>query len=81
MKQNIFPPLPEDVLIEMIHPRHRKMMYDALDTLSLRAKNTFSVAFLDYLQTGIIAPPENVFIGGMYLYLAEKISPLHIVKL
>lgn len=72
-----YPPSIQTDLFSYLTEDQQSFMRPILRVIKKPAQTVLCAALLDYLEKGDTTPPTDVTIGGIFLYITSKLSPLN----
>lgn len=76
MSKFVFSPSVQSDLFSYLKPKQQEQLKPMLRVLKKPAQESLCVALLDYLEQGLINPPKDIAIGGIFYYCTKFIVPL-----
>lgn len=67
-----FPPSPQSDLFNYLKPEQQEAVKPILRNLKKPAQEELCCSLLDYMETGIVLPPENLLLAATFMYLTHQ---------
>ena len=67
-----FPPSPQSDLWNYLKPEQQEAIKSILRDLKKPAQEKLCCSLLDYMETGIVLPPEDLLLAATFMYLTHQ---------
>ena len=67
-----FPPSPQSDLWNYLKPEQQEAIKPILRDLKKPAQEELCCSLLDYMETGIVLPPEDLLLAATFMYLTHQ---------
>lgn len=71
-KRPSFPPSPQSDLWNYLKPEQQEAIKSILRDLKKPAQEELCCSLLDYMETGIVLPPEDLLLAATFMYLTHQ---------